>query len=529
MSGTIDLVRGRLVVSPGRLAPELKEAGGRWDGRERAWVFPPYTTYAQTVKEMIPSLEVLPAAKRLFEGWGFSPWQFNIEDLGPGYSTIWEKLYPYQKEAIEFLYSASFNRPGSILALSPGLGKSAVSLITAKLLEAESLLVVSPLSLLATWERESRLWAGRQLNRAYGRDPEDSWTITNYDTAVRRSAFAKWQWDVVILDESILVKNRDTLRFKAMKALRASTSKIWLLSGFPVSRYVDDLWAQLHLIDPTAFRSYWRFTTRYCWLEETNWGTNIIGSREDRNIQNDFRDVMFVRHQKDVLPELPEYLVEEVLVELSPSQKKAHEELRRSFVTLLESGEEVSAEIKLTQLMKMQQITSSLANLTDSGEGPSSKHDAIVEMLEAESFELPAIVWTHWRPGAQALYNRLKKLPHLRVALALGGDQEGNESKLKAFADGQIDLLILSLQVGKFGLTLTNAKTVIYLDKTFNADDYVQSRQRVQRIGLDHRPLMITLKSPKTVDQLVEDNLAGKMQSISQVTNADLADLLRGL
>jgi len=525
---TIDFVQGKLIVKPGRIAPELKEAGGRWDGRAQCWYFPAYSSYAQIVHEMMPSLEVTKTAQQLLEGWGFPSHPID-SDLSVEQQAVWEKLYPYQRDAATFLYSSAFSRPGALLALSPGLGKSAVSMFTAKALGAETVLVVSPLALLATWERESRLWAGRQLNRAYGSEPAEQWTVTNYDTVVRRSGYTRMKWDVVILDESILVKNRDTKRFQAMKLLRASAQRFWLLSGSPTSRYVDDLWAQFHLIDPTAFRSYWRFTNRYCWLEETNWGTNVIASREDRDIQGDFRDVMFVRHQKDVLPELPEYLVEEIVCELTPAQKKAHEELKKDFLTVLESGEEVTADIKLTQLMRMQEVTSSLANIGEPA-GASSKHDAIDDMLEAGSFELPAIVWAHWRPGATQLYERLKKTyPELRVSLALGGDQAANELTLKAFVDGEVDLLILSLQVGKFGLTMTNARTVIYLDKTFNADDFIQSRQRVQRIGLDHRPLLITLKCPRTVDQLVEDNLTGKMHSIAKVTNADLVRLLESL
>lgn len=526
--GKIDYTRGKLVVRPGRPAPELKEVGGRWDGREGVWYFPPYSMYVKAVSEMMPSLEVTKSAQRLLEGWGFTRHRLDV-NVPPLLLPVWDKLFPYQREAAEFLYSSAYSRPGALLALSPGLGKSAVSMFTARALDAESVLVVSPLTLLATWERESRLWAGRQLNRAYGKDPDDMWVVTNYDTVVRRQAFARHRWDIVILDESILVKNRDTKRFQAMKALRTSATRFWLLSGSPTSRYVDDLWAQLHLIDPTAFRSYWRFTERYCWLEETNWGTNVVASREDRDIQGDLRDVMFVRHQQEVLPDLPEYLVEEILVELSPAQKKAHEELRRNFLTVLESGEEVTADIKLTQLMRMQEVTSSMANVGEPN-GASAKHDTIVDMLEAGSFELPAIVWSHWRPGAEQLFDRLQKeYPSLRVALALGGDQVGNEAKLKAFVNGDLDVIILSLQVGKFGLTMTNARTVIYLDKTFNADDFIQSRQRVQRIGLDHRPLLITLKSPRTVDQLVEDNLTGKMHSIAKVTNADLARLLESL
>ena len=65
--------------------------------------------------------------------------------------------------------------------------------------------------------------------------------------------------------------------------------------------------------------------------------------------------------------------------------------------------------------------------------------------------------------------------------------------------------------------------------KTWNADDYHQSLRRVRRIGLTHRPVVVTLRAPRTVDQLVEMNLSGKVESIARVTNANLKELIAGL
>lgn len=100
---------------------------------------------------------------------------------------------------------------------------------------------------------------------------------------------------------------------------------------------------------------------------------------------------------------------------------------------------------------------------------------------------------------------------------------------LEEFKAGDYDALILSIGVGKFGHTFTNVKTIFYIDKTWNADDYFQSLHRVRRIGLKHRPVVVTLRAPGTVDELVEDNLTGKLGGISRLTKSNLRDLLKGL
>jgi hypothetical protein len=51
----------------------------------------------------------------------------------------------------------------------------------------------------------------------------------------------------------------------------------------------------------------------------------------------------------------------------------------------------------------------------------------------------------------------------------------------------------------------------------------------VKRIGLDHKPVIVTLKAINTTDEMIEQNLAGKLPSISSISNSDLASMLRAL
>jgi hypothetical protein len=70
---------------------------------------------------------------------------------------------------------------------------------------------------------------------------------------------------------------------------------------------------------------------------------------------------------------------------------------------------------------------------------------------------------------------------------------------------------------------------VYYADRSWDADDIVQSLRRVRRIGLTHSPVLIVPRCPGTIDDLVEKILEGKLTSISNVSNADLVELLRSL
>ncbi len=524
------LAQERLWLRPPRNPSlECREIGGRWDKSHGLWWFPPYLYYVGAIHETYPNLDVSNVTTQLAPK--------SLE--GPLHHPSLARFRPYQEEALRFLLGSTHH--GTLLVLSPRLGKSVVTLVAADILQASWLLVVAPKTAMRTWQELSREWTGHELTMRYGEPPrpDDGWTVTNYDTVVRHPEFGKLEWSVVIFDESILLSGRRTQRIKAMRQVSRHADKVWLLSGSPTSQHASGLWPQLNLIDSTGFPGFWKWASRMCVLEENNYGTKVVGTRYGMDVPFEHRDVMFVRSQKDVLPELPQYLVKRVTLELADAQRKAHDSMLAEFVAELENGTSIKATQRLSQIQRLQQIASNLCNLGTEWPDVSVKSDAVEELLQTGTIDLPTIIWTHWTPGAHALHARLTKhrvaeeeegVRPLRVEVMDGKTTERRRGEIvRAFKAGEIDVLILALSVGKFALSLANVRTVIYLDRTFNADDYVQSLARAQHMESSHRPVLITLHCPHTADDLVVDNLAGKLPDIASLSNADLAGMLRAL
>lgn len=522
----------RIVPDPGQRLIEVKEAmGATWDEEYGAWKAPALRFNLLQAMEMAPDATVTPAARRLTIGYGFK--QGKLHFWHPSIP----KLYPYQRTAVGYLVD---NPHGSLMCLSPGLGKTAVAIVAAQELRAGRVLIVAPASLLLTWQREVLKWGVHSnVSVAHGSPPaERGWVVTTYEMVVRHfDWFSGAMWDLLILDESVLVKNRTTQRFKAMDALRKRVGKVWMLSGSPTTRYADDLWTQMHLAYPAAFRSYWRFAERYCVFADNIWsktGREIVGTRAALDPAVELADLMLVMNQEDVLPELPEYLFEVVDLELLKKQKESYRTMLTAFLMDLQDGTTLEASTKLSQLVRLQQITSGLGNFAEVGVKDASwvasaKNNAVIELLVNGTYQTPAIVWTQFKGNAGALTASLRA--HEINAKWISGDSSTatRDAMFEEYKAGLYDVLVLSLGVGKFGHTLTNTRTVFYLDKTWNADDYFQSLRRVRRIGLTHRPVIVSLHCSGTVDDMVELNLAGKMPSIAKVTNSQLRELLRGL
>jgi SNF2 family DNA or RNA helicase len=525
--------------------------------------------------------------------WGFTGWGTLAHLTAPetqqrAYShPHWDELYDFQKEAVEYMVCNPHR--GCILALSPGLGKSPTSIVAADVLQASKILVVAPLTLarnwLAEWDKWSQLYRSWSRATAGEKDPKSECVVTNFETLFQpvfvdengneslypialdgheirgASAQKQWiqtgphkrnpktgkpvpvrqrkveprksyfdtDWDIIIIDESVLLKNRRAVKVDVLGKMAQYAHQVWLLSGSPTSKYRNDLYSQVKTIMPRGFTSYWRFTDFFCTVERNQWGWQVTGDRVEHDPQSYLRDFLFVRNQKDVLEELPDYIYDPIEIELEPAQRKAFTELLNDWSTELESGKKISVDIKLAQMTRLQQITSNLVNI--GGQRVSAKENLLATLLEQNDIEFPMIVWCWWVPTAQSVYDRIyDEFPDIEVDLVTG-DMKSSEKDdaIDAYRAGDIDVLVLQMGVGKWGHNLQDTKTVYYMDRSFNTDAYIQSLRRVKRIGLKHRPRLIVPRSKNSSDPLVELNLAGKMQSIAKVANHDLRELLQSL
>jgi SNF2 family DNA or RNA helicase len=562
----------------GSVAHEVKEWGGRWEKNHQAFRLPRLTRFVRKISEFDPDATMVRDLKYLIvDPWEQRDWEcFQALDPTDPYT----HLYPFQQEAVHALTTRSFH--GVMPVLSPGLGKTPTSIVAADIFmaehgESQRALVVAPLALLKNWVREI---TGTQLRNPFqwSTDPrievchqvpptEDRsvrWTVANYDTVLERAKDQTsgrtlvtgnlneaWdlEWDVVIFDESVLLKNRKAKRTQACRTLARAAKRVWLLSGAPTTRDNSDLWAQMNLMEPDYFTSFWRYAEESCVVVKTQWSQGeIMGSRRDFNTREEYPDLLFVRNQEEVFDDLPEYIFKDVEIELHPKQAKAHQDVLDVWVHELEENRDKRVEVTavIAMLTRLQQITSNLYNLETTGTSwpdYSAKADFVEQLLDLGDVEWPVLIWCHHRPGAHALRDRLVKLTKKRnndsamrgrrVELVLGGTK-GADDIIEDFKAGKIDVLILGITVGKYGHTLSNAHTIVTYDKTWDSDAWFQmlhraAGARAKLAGHRHRPLLINPRCRGTVDDYVELNLAGKLPGMARMTGADLAKILRSL
>lgn len=452
-------------------------------------------------------------------------------------------LFDYQQEAVRFLIS----REKAMLSLSPGLGKTLTAAYAAGVVNFKNILVVCPASLLFYWKGELEKWSDSLpalpftavWHREIGDLPVDhsmvdapNWIIANPETVTKYlDDFYSVPFDCLIVDESIMYKHRESKRSKALKSLSQVIPTTWLLTGAPATRYLDDMWHQFHILKPKGYSSYWRFARKYCIIEDDEWGSKVVANQPnaEKEIKKNFSDIYFSRTQDDVA-DIPDWIMEDIDIPMLPKQDKAYETLRKELYIRLESlnpGEVITVRNHLSLMIRSIQVASN--PLLVGGVDSSGKWDSLPELMEI--YPGPYIVWVNFIETGKILRDRISKLGK-GVGLADGSTtMRDRNSMVDSFQHGDVDVLILNNQVGKFGFTLTKARTAFFVERMYD-DSYFQCLHRNRRIGTTQSPIIVNMRSVtksghKTIDHLIHSTLDYRVGMIEKVTAGDLKEVFR--
>lgn len=537
--GTLRLHRDTLIFTPNVYpSNQVKQFGFTWKkAPENCWTAP-------------ISIDKINGACSLFTDididWSVRQWKqenARLVECPPQ-----EDLFIFQNDAVKFLMT----HPKVLLALAPGLGKTAVAARSAELKKCKRILTIVPLSLMRNWSNELKKWYKTRpfsIERCHQKVPSGkaTWTIANYDTILRYPAeFLKIPFDAVIIDESLMVKNRKAKRTRSLSnfvqgkydkslipgrrgtgisVIRSMFPTVWLLSGAPVTKFYDDMWAQLNILDPKRFSSYWRFANTYCLSETDQWGTQIVANQPKaaERLKEDLSDAYFFMTQKEALPNIPDWLFENgngnIEIEMSSEQCRIYDEMETMFRAQLseEPGDVIVAMNTLSRLVRLIQIASN--PLLVGGPDDGAKWRAIMEL--SETIRTPAIIWTNFITTAEYLTKTLKGSQSLT-----GRTKEQDRQRIvNEFQAGEIPFLIAHPEVGKYGFTLTAGKSAVYLELGYNADHYYQSLYRLKRIGTIEAPVINHLIAARpngggrTVDHVIRAIMKYRFDMIKDLTS----------
>lgn len=333
-------------------------------------------------------------------------------------------------------------------------------------------------------------------------------------------------YKTVVVDEAHKMKDPHAKQTRAVWAVLHGAKYRFPLTGTPVADNVGDLWCILHGIDPEAFPVRSKFLDTFA-ITRLNFfgGYEILGINPERaDVLHRIIDLYLRRTPKSLaLPDLPPKLpLQYRYAEMTPKQAKQYAQMRDGFMTLLDSGEPVTASDQLVQFTRLRQFAAATCTMGPDGKitltDPSCKVDDLAEFLEANPGQL--VVAAKFRQIVELAAERLKSLGY-RIGL-ITGKQTIDERHVvcQEFQAGRLDVVLMTMQAGGVGITLTAADTMYFLERGSLLENK-QAEDRIHRIGSEiHESIrMVCCISEGTIEDNKEYQLAvqaGRFEEVVQ-------------
>ena len=445
------------------------------------------------------------------------------------------ELRSYQADALAWLHFLDDAGLGGCLALDMGLGKTPTTLASIALRrEHGTALVIAPPAVIGNWASEARKFVpdikvlvhhggsrkrGPELGAAVR---QADVVITTYGTAVRdMDQFAEFEFGKVVIDEAQAIKNPAADTSRQLRRLNARTRVA--LTGTPIENGLGDLWAIMDWTNPGLLGPRAPFIAQ---LTPTTKGKDGGDGEAALRALNGILVYRRTKAEPAIAAELPDRIDELDHCAMTPEQIGLYQAVIDTLVAQTTEQEPGTPERKgavLTAITALKQICNHPVNYQsdDLGlEGRSGKLTRLNEITETVfAANEKVLIFTHFASWGETLAAYLSERTGHEIACYHGGlGRTARDALVERFqsSDGA-GAMVLSLKAGGTGLNLTAANHVVLYDRWWNPAVEDQARDRVWRIGQKNTVICHRLVCPGTIDERVEEVVAGKRQ-IADIT-----------
>ena len=343
------------------------------------------------------------------------------------------------------------------------------------------------------------------------------------------SKFLNSHKTLMAIDESTTIKTPTAKRTKNIIQLGAHAKYRRIMTGSPVTKNPLDLYTQCYFLDPYLLdhASYYSFRNRYAIMKSMHVrGRTIQVVHKFQNLSelSDKLQPFSYRVLKEDCLDLPPKNFTKRYIVLTSEQRKTYDQMKKTALATL-NGKVTSTITVLTQLMRMHQIT--CGHFTaDDGSTQLIPNNRITELMNVlEETEGKAIIWANYqRDITNIIESIIKEYGPGSVVDYYGlTPQDERQENIKKFQkDKKCRFIVGTPQTGGYGITLTQANTVIYYSNGYDLEKRLQSEDRAHRIGQKKTVTYIDLICEDTVDEKIVKALRDKINIASEVLGEEL-------
>lgn len=416
----------------------------------------------------------------------------------------------------------------------PGAGKTteALAFYTIKKTTNSRLLIIAPKNAFPAWDEQikeciknppviERLVGGREnIKKILKEKPEI--LMINYNQLPKvqdliAEYMDKYEFFMFIDESHRMKRGYSGVYGKAILSLSNLPEYKLILSGTPMPKDEEDLVPQFNFLYPEI---------------------KVNKDNVDRLIQP-----IYVRTTKDDL-QLKKAVIKKTIIEMNPNHRRFYELLVSEASRQAEEYLKTSDKLKLREMgrcvIRLIQATSNPALLSESDlkehqilkdvfvEGDSAKLAYVCKRARELALEgKKVLIWSSFVQNVELLTSRLADLGadyiHGGVDVGSEEDKSTREGKIKRFhEDPNAFILVANPAAASEGISLHKVcHYAIYMDRNYNAAQYLQSMDRIHRVGLpkDIETIIEIVECKDSIDESVEERLNDKIGKMSEILN----------
>lgn len=452
----------------------------------------------------------------------------------------------------------------------------------------DKLMVVGPLSSFAPWENEFSECFGYKPNSFRMSGDNDITKKQKLEhlyspnspelTLIFHGGVDRFQDDIidflkrnktmVVVDEAHRIKNPEGVWGKSVTEISKEAVSRVILTGTPVPNGYQDIFNLYKFIYPFKFKEILKF--HYHNLEDM---TNINSPESDR-VQELKENISpyFIRIKKDDL-KLPPIEEKYISVDMDIHQREIYDFIESQYIPHFQENSSASVKdiLNKAKLIRLRQASTnpsllsktlkdSLENneltgefdpnaifTTDTDEfiNDSEFFNKIINYTNIETpikFKsilslfleeiLPnngkVIIWTIFIQNAKDLKNYLKQ-NDIKAKLLIGEiPQDEREKTIKAFNNPFNDdfkvIIANPFSVAESISLHKGCHNAIYLERDYNCSNFIQSKDRIHRVGLDKNQITkyFYILSKESIDEVINNRLRLKIERMEEIINDDI-------
>ena len=340
---------------------------------------------------------------------------------------------------------------------------------------------------------------------------------------------------LMAIDESTTIKSPTAKRTKNILKVCNGAHYRRILTGSPVTKNPLDLYSQCQFLDEDllGFSSYYAYKARYAIEVKRHSSTHsfnhVVGFRNLDELSQKLGTFSFRVLKEDCL-DLPSKIYSPRYIELTKEQEKAYNDLATFAIAQLE-GQTLTVNNTMTMLLRLHQITCGYMPSDDGQPAVPINNNRMVELMNVlEEVDGKVIIWANYRYSIFDIKQNLeKKFGDDSVVTYFGDTKDKDRQEIvKTFQDPEspVRFFVANQQTGGYGLTLTQAHTVVYFSNNYDLEKRIQSEDRAHRIGQKNNVTYIDIICEKTVDENIVNSLRNKIDLASQSLGETLKEWL---